>query len=64
MELRNDLCHGRLMQEFACRRVTFLRCGNPMYRENIGDALDYPYCEDCQTEEDDNITRLDNGGYP
>ena len=62
------------MQEFQCRFRDFLRCGNTIMRENIGDAFDYPFCEACQVKEayceccrkidpDEKITRLDNGQH-
>lgn len=52
------------MEEFPCRHYTFLRCGNPMFRFNIGDAIDYPFCESCQKDIMEEITRLDNGLFP
>ena len=53
------------MQEFECRRVDFLRCGNPIFRQNIGDLIDYPWCEECQEKDEDRhgITRLDDGRH-
>lgn len=65
------------MEQFACRFVDSilnLRCGKPMFRDNIGDLFDYPYCEECQVKEafcpdcrkiipEENITRLDDGRH-
>jgi hypothetical protein len=51
------------MKEYKCRYLEFLRCGNPIYRENSGDLLDYPYCEECQIKDDGEITRFDNGRH-
>lgn len=51
------------MEKFECRYFDFLRCGNDILRDNIGDLFDYPYCEECQKKENDEITRLDDGRH-
>lgn len=54
------------MKKFYCNYREFLRCGFEIYRSNVGDFFDYPYCEYCQEKDDPihGVTRLDNGGYP
>lgn len=54
------------LEQFYCRYVDFIRCGNPILRDNIGDLFDYPYCEECQEKDIfcPKLTRLDNGRYP
>lgn len=50
------------LKEYPCRYFKFLRCGKPILRVNSGDALDFPFCEECQSKEGE-ITRLDNGEH-
>jgi hypothetical protein len=60
------------LQEFDCRYPGFLRCGNKIMRNGLGDLFDYPFCEECQIKDsycvdcqkihkEDQIKRLDDG---
>lgn len=62
------------MEEFNCRYNDFLTCGKPIFRKNMGDLFDYPYCEECQVKDclclecrkilaNETVTRLDDGRH-
>lgn len=51
----------------ALHLATFnCRCcqGTDIKRNGIGDLWDYPFCEGCQEENDQRITRFDQGEFP
>lgn len=51
----------REKNRFKCRRGSVKGCPNEIIRENLGDLFDYPFCESCQREQEDKITRLNDG---
>lgn len=52
------------LEEFQCRtQLMTIRCSNIFYRNGLGDAFDYPFCEKCQEGIEGTITRFNDGKF-